>query len=46
MLVNNAGILPEATTPDEGAAIVTQMALIRADGPTGGFFEQAGPVGW
>ena len=33
-------------TPDEGAAVVTQMALISADGPTGGFFDQNGPVRW
>ena len=33
-------------TPEEGAAIVTEMALIAADGPTGGFFDQSGPVRW
>jgi NAD(P)-dependent dehydrogenase (short-subunit alcohol dehydrogenase family) len=33
-------------TPEEGAAIVTEMALIDADGPTGGFFDQNGPVRW
>ncbi len=33
-------------TPDEGAAIVTQMALVGADGPTGGFFDRSGPVRW
>jgi NAD(P)-dependent dehydrogenase (short-subunit alcohol dehydrogenase family) len=33
-------------TPDQGAAIVTRMALVPADGPTGGFFDQEGPVRW
>lgn len=33
-------------TPDEGAAIVTRMALIDGDGPTGGFFDLGGPVRW
>jgi NAD(P)-dependent dehydrogenase (short-subunit alcohol dehydrogenase family) len=33
-------------TPEEGATIVTRMALIGEDGPTGGFFDQAGPVRW
>lgn len=33
-------------TPDEGAAVVTEMALIGADGPTGGFFDRNGPVPW
>lgn len=33
-------------TPEEGAAIVTKMALIDADEPTGGFFDQNGPVRW
>jgi NAD(P)-dependent dehydrogenase (short-subunit alcohol dehydrogenase family) len=33
-------------TPDEGAAIVTQLALIAADGPSGGFFDQKGAVRW
>ena len=33
-------------TPDEGAAIVAKMALIDADGPTGGFLDRGGPVRW
>ncbi|HYJ21042.1 MAG TPA: SDR family oxidoreductase [Solirubrobacterales bacterium] len=33
-------------TPDQGAAVVTRMALIAGDGPTGGFFDQDGPVRW
>jgi NAD(P)-dependent dehydrogenase (short-subunit alcohol dehydrogenase family) len=33
-------------TPDEGAVVVAQMALIDVDGPTGGFFDQRGPVRW
>jgi NAD(P)-dependent dehydrogenase (short-subunit alcohol dehydrogenase family) len=34
------------TTPDEAARVVSQMALIGDDGPTGGFFDEAGPVRW
>jgi NAD(P)-dependent dehydrogenase (short-subunit alcohol dehydrogenase family) len=34
------------TTPDEAARIVSQMALIGDDGPTGGFFDAAGSVRW
>jgi NAD(P)-dependent dehydrogenase (short-subunit alcohol dehydrogenase family) len=33
-------------TPDEGATVITRLALIDADGPTGGFFDQSGPVRW
>jgi NAD(P)-dependent dehydrogenase (short-subunit alcohol dehydrogenase family) len=33
-------------TADEGAIIITKMALIDDDGPTGGFFDQSGPVRW
>jgi NAD(P)-dependent dehydrogenase (short-subunit alcohol dehydrogenase family) len=33
-------------TAEEGAAIITRMALIDADGPSGGFFDQNGPVRW
>ncbi|WCB92241.1 Oxidoreductase UcpA [Baekduia alba] len=33
-------------TPDEGASIITKLALIGDDGPTGGFFDQSGPVRW
>lgn len=33
-------------TADEGAAVVTRMALIGADGPTGGFFDRDGQVPW
>lgn len=33
-------------TPDEGSTIVTRLALIDAEGPTGGFFDNAGPVRW
>lgn len=33
-------------TTDEGAAVVTRMALIGADGPTGGFFGRDGQVPW
>lgn len=33
-------------TPEEGAAIITRMALLDADGPSGGFFDQNGSVRW
>ncbi|MFD7439271.1 SDR family NAD(P)-dependent oxidoreductase [Streptomyces sp. NPDC059861] len=31
---------------EEGAEIIVRMAVIGADGPTGGFFEADGPVPW
>ncbi|MEU0936317.1 SDR family NAD(P)-dependent oxidoreductase [Embleya sp. NPDC005971] len=31
---------------EEGAEIVVRMAMIGADGPTGGFFDTNGPVVW
>ncbi|MFF3447707.1 SDR family oxidoreductase [Streptomyces sp. NPDC002667] len=33
-------------TVEEGAEIIVRMALIGPDGPTGGFFDAAGPVPW
>lgn len=33
-------------SPAEGAQIVADLALIDADGPTGGFFDKDGPVRW
>lgn len=33
-------------TPDEGAAIAIRLALLDADGPTGGFFEDSGTITW
>ncbi|MBO2457001.1 SDR family oxidoreductase [Actinomadura violacea] len=33
-------------TPEEGAAIAIRMATLPADGPTGGFFDDDGPVPW
>ncbi|MFE1292338.1 SDR family NAD(P)-dependent oxidoreductase [Streptomyces sp. NPDC058751] len=33
-------------TVQEGAEIIVRMALIGGDGPTGGFFDAAGPVPW
>lgn len=33
-------------TADEGARIIVKMASISADGPTGGFFDDAGDVPW
>lgn len=34
------------TTADAAARIVADLALIDPDGPTGGFFDAAGPVRW
>jgi NAD(P)-dependent dehydrogenase (short-subunit alcohol dehydrogenase family) len=33
-------------TPEQGAAIAIRLATLPADGPTGGFFEDEGPVPW
>jgi NAD(P)-dependent dehydrogenase (short-subunit alcohol dehydrogenase family) len=33
-------------TPAQGAAIVVRLARVGADGPTGGFFSEDGPVPW
>jgi NAD(P)-dependent dehydrogenase (short-subunit alcohol dehydrogenase family) len=33
-------------TIEEGAEVMVRMAMIGADGPTGGFFDAAGPVRW
>lgn len=33
-------------TVEDGADIIVRMALIDADGPTGGFFDEAGPAAW
>lgn len=33
-------------SPDEGARIAVTLACLSADGPTGGFFNQDGPVPW
>ncbi|GAA4264209.1 SDR family oxidoreductase [Dactylosporangium darangshiense] len=33
-------------TPEQGAAIAIQLATLPTDGPTGGFFEDAGVVPW
>ena len=33
-------------TPDQGAAIAVRLATLPADGPSGGFFEDAGAVPW
>lgn len=35
-----------ARTPQEGAAIAIKYATISDDGPTGGFFNDAGPIPW
>ena len=41
-LNNNQG----TQTVEEGAEIIVRMATTGPDGPTGGFFETAGPVSW
>ncbi|GLW68580.1 dehydrogenase [Kitasatospora phosalacinea] len=33
-------------TADEGAAVAVRLATLGPDGPTGGFFEDDGPVRW
>jgi NAD(P)-dependent dehydrogenase (short-subunit alcohol dehydrogenase family) len=33
-------------TPEQGAATAIRLATLPADGPTGGFFEDAGPIPW
>jgi hypothetical protein len=33
-------------SPPEGATVVAEMALVEADGATGGFFDRNGPVRW
>jgi len=33
-------------TPEQGAAIAIEMALLPEDGPTAGFFDDAGRVAW
>ncbi|WP_027945987.1 SDR family oxidoreductase [Amycolatopsis taiwanensis] len=33
-------------TPAQGAAVVVRLAMVGADGPTAGFFSEAGPVPW
>jgi NAD(P)-dependent dehydrogenase (short-subunit alcohol dehydrogenase family) len=33
-------------TPEQGAAIAIRLATLPDDGPTGRFFEDAGPVPW
>ncbi|GAA4607837.1 SDR family oxidoreductase [Actinoallomurus liliacearum] len=33
-------------TPAQGAAIVVRLATLSADGPTGGFYSEGGPLPW
>ncbi|WP_217497528.1 hypothetical protein [Rhodococcus sp. SGAir0479] len=33
-------------TPQQGAAVAVRLAILPDDGPTGGFFEDAGEVPW
>ncbi|GAA1591562.1 SDR family oxidoreductase [Kribbella sancticallisti] len=39
---NHTGYLTTA----QGAAVVVRLATLAADGPTGGFFNESGPVPW
>jgi NAD(P)-dependent dehydrogenase (short-subunit alcohol dehydrogenase family) len=39
---NHSGYL----TPAQGAAVAVRLATLGADGPTGGFFNEGGPVPW
>lgn len=39
---NHTGYL----TPAQGAAVAVRLATLGADGPTGGFFSEDGPVPW
>jgi NAD(P)-dependent dehydrogenase (short-subunit alcohol dehydrogenase family) len=41
-LNGNTGI----RTPAQGAKIAVELAVLAADGPTGGFFDEDGPVSW
>ncbi|GAA4559640.1 SDR family NAD(P)-dependent oxidoreductase [Pseudonocardia xishanensis] len=33
-------------TPEQGAAIAVRLATLPDDGPTGGYFDDAGPIPW
>jgi NAD(P)-dependent dehydrogenase (short-subunit alcohol dehydrogenase family) len=33
-------------TPAQGAVVVVGLATLGDDGPTGGFFDESGPVPW
>ena len=33
-------------TPEQGAAIAVRLATLPVDGPTGGYFEDAGVIPW
>ena len=39
---NHSGYL----TPAQGAAVLVRLATLGADGPTGGFFSEDGPMPW
>jgi hypothetical protein len=41
-LIGNTGI----QTVEQGAEIIVRMAQAGPDGPTGGYFDAAGPVPW
>ena len=40
------GTVRGVQTVEEGAEIIVRMAQIGPDGPTGGFFDAAGPLPW
>ncbi|GAA2207037.1 hypothetical protein GCM10009850_024950 [Nonomuraea monospora] len=37
---------PITRTAEEGAGVIIQLATLGPDGPTGGFFDDGGPVPW
>jgi NAD(P)-dependent dehydrogenase (short-subunit alcohol dehydrogenase family) len=44
-MINSVG-LRSGRTPAQGAKAIIEMALIGDDGPSGGFFDEDGPVPW
>jgi hypothetical protein len=36
----------QGKSPAEGAAIIVSLAKMSVDGPTGGFFDETGPIAW
>nr|WP_329831732.1 hypothetical protein [Streptomyces sp. BE133] len=48
-ILDPSGLAPPhqgTNSVEEGAEIIVRMASIGAHGPSGGFFDQAGPVVW
>jgi hypothetical protein len=46
MVARQTLLLGRVRTPEQGAAIAIRLATLPDDGPTGGFFEDAGVVPW